>query len=283
MGFITSKEKHNMENKELTVNQTNQLTTTSFEDFKSLDDMLAFGEKICKSDLSPLKRKEDVVAALLMGKELGMGVMTSINNIYPINGKASSGIHIIAAQLLKAGISYNVIVDYEPVFAIAIKGSQVANEKGEMKDTYITVKKEPYSYELKEGESRGKTVIDMVTIIKFNRVLKQPNGTYIPMEIISKFYKTDIPEVLAKKDNWKNYENIMMYSRCFTNGAKRIGDDVILGLYETSELADANNIPYKVEDGVATIIDSNPKQKEKTGNPESSITEAVIESNTPNA
>lgn len=268
-----------MENKELTVNQTNQLTTTSFEDFKSLDDMLAFGEKICKSDLSPLKRKEDVVAALLMGKELGMGVMTSINNIYPINGKASSGIHIIAAQLLKAGISYSIIADYEPVFAIAIKGEVDAQGKQQ----FITVKKEPYSYKLEDGELRGKTVIDMVTIIKFNRVLKQPNGTYIPMEIISKFYKTDIPESLAKKDNWKNYENVMMYSRCFTNGAKRIGDDVILGLYETSELADANNIPYKVEDGVATIIDSNPKQKEKTGNPESSITEAVIEPNTPNA
>lgn len=268
-----------MENNELTVNQTNQLTTTSFEDFKSLDDMLSFGEKICKSELSPLKRKEDVVAALLMGKELGMGVMTSINNIYPINGKASSGIHIIAAQLLKAGISYKIIADYEPVFAIAIKGAV----DGEGKQTYVTVKKEPYSYKLEDGESRGKTVIDMVTIIKFNRVLKQPDGSFIPMEIVSKFYKSDIPESLAKKDNWKNYENVMMYSRCFTNGAKRIGDDVILGLYETSELADANNIPYKVEDGVATIIESTTPKDRKTVNTEGKIEEATIEPTTPNA
>ena len=123
----------------------------------------------------------------------------------------------------------------------------------------------------------------MVTIIKFNRVLKQPDGSFIPMEIVSKFYKSDIPESLAKKDNWKNYENVMMYSRCFTNGAKRIGDDVILGLYETSELADANNIPYKVEDGVATIIESTTPKDRKTVNTEGKIEEATIEPTTPNA
>lgn len=275
-----------MKKEELTVNQSTQVATTSFEDFKSLDDMLKFGETICKSNLSPLKTPQDVVAALLMGRELGMGVMVSINNIYPINGKASSGIHIIAGQLLKAGISYKVLSDYEPVFGIAIKGSPKENEKGEMKDTYITVKKEPYSYVLKEGEMRGKTVLDVVTIIEFSRVLRQPDGSFIPMSIISKFYKSDIPEDFISgakaKDNWLKYENVMMYTRCFTNGAKRIADDVILGLYETSELADANNVPYKVEDGVATIIDSNPKQKENVGNPTSNIEEATIEATTPN-
>lgn len=271
-----------MKKEELTVNQSTQVVTTSFEDFKSLDDMLKFGETICKSNLSPLKTPQDVVAALLMGRELGMGVMVSINNIYPINGKASSGIHIIAGQLLKAGISYKVLSDYEPVFAIAIKGAP----DGEGKATYITVKKEPYSYELKDGEIRGKSVIDIVTIIEFSRVLKQPDGSFIPMTIVSKFYKSDIPEDFISgakaKDNYLKYENVMMYTRCFTNGSKRIADDVILGLYETSELADANNVPYKVEDGVATIIDSNPKQKENVGNPTSNVTEAVIEATTPN-
>jgi hypothetical protein len=98
------------------------------------------------------------------------------------------------------------------------------------------------------------------------------------MEIISEFYYTDIPEALLKKDNWKNWLKLMMYSRCFTNGSKRIGDDVLLGLSETSELADLNNIPYKIEDGVAVIIQSDKKvtNKEESNVKETKIEEATI-------
>lgn len=269
-----------MENDKTSGNQSLELANTSFDSFKSLEDMLKFGATICKSRLSPLDTPQDVVAALLMGKELGMGVMVSINNIYPINGKASSGIHIIAGQLLKAGISNELLSDNEPVFNIAIEG--ITDAEG--KKTVIVVKKEPYSYTLKEGEHRGKTIVDRVTIIKFNRLLKQPNGEYIPMETISKFYKSDIPNGYLDgpkaKDNWLNWMPVMMYTRCFTNGAKRIGDDVILGLYETSELADLNNIPCKIVDGVVTIIHSGVKPTEKTN---SSIEEATIEETTQKA
>lgn len=259
-----------------------ELTATAFEDFKSLDDMLAFGEQIAKSQLSPLKTKEDVVAALLMGRELGMGVMVSINNIYPINGRASSGIHIIAAQLLKAGISYEVLNDFEPVFKVAIKGEPTKDAQGNLKDTWITVGKRPYSETLKlnEGESRSVTPCDTLTRIKFNRVLKQPDGSFKHMTIVSSFYYSEIPkdylEGTKAKDNWKNWLSVMMYTRCFTNGAKRIGDDLITGLSETSELADAYNIPVKIEDGVATVIHTPEVKKEKNN---SSIEEAKVDDN----
>lgn len=261
-----------------------ELTATAFEDFKSLDDMMAFGEQIAKSSLSPLKVKEDVVAALLMGRELGLGVMVSINNIYPINGKASSGIHIIAGQLLKVGVTYEVLNDYEPVFQIVIKGSQAKNKDGELVDTFVPVRKVPYSEsipsKLNDLELRGKTPIDTLTRIKFKRQLKQPDGSYRDMEIISSFYYSEIPkdylEGSKAKDNWTKWLSVMMYTRCFTNGAKRIADDVILGLYETSELADANNIPVKIEDGIATIVQTTiVKEKEKSPIEEAKIDDSV--------
>jgi hypothetical protein len=274
-----------MKDNEKSENQSLELAKTSFNNFRDLNDMLEFGKQICISELSPLKTPNDVVAALLMGKELGLGVMTSINNIYPINGKASSGIHIIAAQLLKAGITYSIIADYEPVFQVSLrtkdengKDIPVLNKDAQGNPVPVFVGKARHTQEVRENEKKGSTIIDYVTIIKFNRVVKQPDGTYLPMEIISEFYYTDIPEALLKKDNWKNWLKLMMYSRCFTNGSKRIGDDVLLGLSETSELADLNNIPYKIEDGVAVIIQSDKKvtNKEESNVKETKIEEATI-------
>lgn len=263
-----------MENNVTTTKTSDNLAVTSFESFKSMEDMLAFGKKIAESRLSPLKTAEDVVAAMLMGKELGMGVMVSINNIYPIEGKASSGLHIIAGLLLKNGIAHEIIYDYEPVFNIAIKSGEDVDKKA----IFVSVRKAPYSESLKEGEVRGKTVIDYLTTIKFRRKLKQADDTYIDMEIVSNFYYTDIPESLLTKSNWQNYLKLMMYARCFTNGAKKIGDDVLLGLYEISELADATKTPYTMtEEGTVTILDTkeniNPKQK-------SNVEEATILDNT---
>lgn len=261
----------NVTSKEVPTITSTELAATSFENFKSMNDILAFGEIICQSKLSPLKTPGDVAAALLMGKELGLSPMISINNIYPIEGKASSGIHIIAAQLLKIGISYEVISEYEPVFEIAIKGDP---NPVDGKPTFVRVKRSPYSEPLKEGEFRGKTITDYVTIIKFKRKLKQPDGTYIPMEIISKFYYSEIPESLLKKTNWQNYLTVMMYTRCFTNGAKKIGDDVLLGLSELSEMADATNTPYEYKpDGTITILD----KKDQIAKEESAVEDATIE------
>ena len=57
--------------KEVATITSTELAATSFENFKSVEDMLKFGEIIAVSRLSPLKTANDVVAALLMGKELG--------------------------------------------------------------------------------------------------------------------------------------------------------------------------------------------------------------------
>lgn len=255
-----------MENNEI-VKAENKLATASFTDFKTMDDMIAFGGLIAKSKLSPLKKGEDVVAAMLMGRELGLGVMVSINNIYPIEGKASSGIHIIAGQLLKAGIAYEVINDYEPVFPIAIV---VKDDDG--KDKKMIVRNAPYSEPLKEGEIRGNKVIDVQTKIRFTRVLKQPNGEFIKMVVDGVFCKSEIVDAWMLKSNWKNHMKDMMYTRAFIRGAKRVGDDVILGLSETSELADVYNLDYTVKEGVVTILEPTESNKSTTNKEEASST-----------
>jgi len=50
----------------------------------------------------------------------------------------------------------------------------------------------------------------------------------------------------------------MLYARCLSKGANRIGQDLLMGLYTTEELSDALNIQesniIRSEDGLITEI-----------------------------
>ena len=68
---------------------------------------------------------------------------------------------------------------------------------------------------------------------------------------------------LTTKDNWKRMPKEMLYARCLAKGANRIGQDLLLGLYMTDELADAFNVAeqqmVRDEEGfVVEIKESNP-------------------------
>ncbi|MEK6881511.1 MAG: hypothetical protein AABY22_17950, partial [Nanoarchaeota archaeon] len=97
-------------------NAKETVSINNIDTFNSIEDLLEFGAKIAKSKLTPLKTAEDVMTAVLMGRDLGIKTMVAVNNIYPIEGKASCGIHIINALLLKAGVTWEVIEDYTPLY-----------------------------------------------------------------------------------------------------------------------------------------------------------------------
>lgn len=236
--------------------------TTSFKDFKNFEEMIAFGDKICKSNFSPLKKGEDVVAALLLGKELGFDVMTSIQNIYPINGRGSLGIHLISSLCMKAGITYKILKDYQPLYQIAL-----------VKDKVIVGTREGFINEpLFEGEKRNPSPIDYVTIIEFSRKVKQPDGTWEKMTVESSYSIREATQAeLTVKDNWIKNPKTMVRTRALSLGYRLIGDDVINGMYEHSELADVYNMKYNVtEDGAVTIIENKPldtlSKKDTTSN-----------------
>ena len=39
----------------------------------------------------------------------------------------------------------------------------------------------------------------------------------------------------------------MLYSRAMSQGARRVAPDVLMGLMETTELADSNGVEYKLD------------------------------------
>lgn len=251
--------------------QSKAVTTSTLTEFANLEQLQLFGEQIVKSGLTPFKKGEQAVAAILFGKELGLGAMISVNNIHSINGRASVGIHIINALLQSAGVVVEVLRNYEPCVATVLKGEDgnpvmfdvsgveaKSNDKKEYPQgcrpqflREIFIDELPADYEIK-----GKRISNFKTVVKLTRKLKQPDGSWKDVVIIQSFSKTDADIAdLSGKDNWRNHPKVMALNRAIAFGGRLIASDILLGVYETSEIADTYNVPYKVDDnGKVTII-----------------------------
>jgi hypothetical protein len=235
--------------------ETQEKEAVAISKINDFQGLLTFGNNIIKSGLTPLKKGEDVVAAILLGRELGLGEMVSVNNIYSVNGKAAASIHVINALLQKAGVVVEVLHDYEPCVRTVMKGDDGNPVKDEKGNTVIL--REIFASEIPlENEIKGKIISNYKTVVKFTRQLKQPDGKYKDTSVISSFsYQDSVIAGLNTKDNWKNYPKVMTLNRALAFGGRLIGADILLGLYEVSELADAHNIDYKLEpNGKTTII-----------------------------
>lgn len=279
-----------------TVDKDKNIAATTIRDvitFKSLDELRAYGNEVAKTGFTPLKSGKDVVAAILTGQELGLKPMFSANNIYPINGKATLGIHAINKILLENGIVTEVIRDYEPCVNFVMKAEDglaalvdaLGKDVKRVLDQDGKLTKAPDGSSpivLREGfvdehpmdhEVKGKKIIDYKTVIRLTRKLRQPDGTFKDVSMTDTFSYKDansviinkLGESLLAKDNWKNYTRQMVFARAFSFVARKIADDLLGGLPETSEYADVRNIPYTItEDGKITIIEENNKENINT-------------------
>lgn len=273
-------------------------TISELVTFKSLDELRAYGDEMAKTGFTPLKSGKDIVAAILTGQELGLKPMFSANNIYPINGKATLGVHAINKLLLENGIITEKIRDFEPCVNFVMKGEDglaaLIDSNGKdvkrVADADGNFTKAPEGSSpivLREGfvdeapadhEVKGKKIVNYKTVIKMTRKMRQPDGTFKDLVVIGSFSTKEaasviinkVGETLLSKDNWRNYPKTMTYTRAFTFTAKEIADDILGGLPETSEYADFKNIAYTMtEEGKATVI--------KTENKESFNTEDINE------
>lgn len=249
-------------------------TNDTITSFKNLDEIQAFGDRIAKSEISPLKEGKDVVAAVLLGRELGLPPMVSINNIYPINGKGTLSVHIINALLQRNGVVVEIVRNFEPCVNFALKadgsdkavlfdgsGNLIAREKdgsvpkdaeGNLLGMPMILREGFVDEHPKENEVKSTRITNTRTIVRFTRQILQKNGSYVPMIIESSYSlaEAQMADLYGnpKKENWNKYPKQMLLNRALAFGGRLIGADILLGMYETSEMADANHIPYKVVD-----------------------------------
>lgn len=200
----------NTEIKKIEENKSTELT--KFDKFQNVEEMLNLAKILIKSKLVPtnLKQPEQIVAVVLQGKELGFDAITSINNIHNIQGRATLGVHAIAALLKNSGITYKLIEDG------------------------VFVKEDGTTDKTKIPETNYK---DRRTTIKF---YENFHGKIIENDI-SFSVKEAQEQGLLKKDNWKRMQLIMLRARTLAIGARFVAPNALLGMYETSEAADFSN------------------------------------------
>ena len=104
---------------------SNQLTTTinpnslsriNLFDEKQLVAAENFITKVMRSEKGGIKSVNDGLAVLMRAQDLNLPFSTCLEHIHVINGKTGIDIHVIKALLLKAGVVWECVNDYTPLY-----------------------------------------------------------------------------------------------------------------------------------------------------------------------
>ena len=234
-------------------------------DTNSMTGMLSFAEQVLKSGLKPtyIKTPQDVVSAIIMGRELGFSPFVSMNNIYPIEGKPTVGVHLFTALALKNKTTYEILDDFKPIhsYTDSMGNSYETSYLKDNKDTYFVAAfapdKIPKGFKPPEGKVvvwKSVTPIDYITRIRFDRVMTDGKIWTITH---SYKYSEAVQAGLANKDNWKKQPKTMTRTRCLVAGIKLIGGDYTQGLVETTEMADSVGKVINIDEEGKVINDPN--------------------------
>ena len=233
------------------------------------DKALELMKIMSKGALSKGKSAEALLAMYLKSRELGIGFASAADHMQVINNKTGVDIHIIKALLLKAGSSiwWEKLKDYEPRYKYT-DGSNVWIKFGKADpDEFLPVEcMYVYDKETKNKcEADGKIAVwkddiapfDWITTYKFEREILLPytKNVKILIEVSSFSWREAIVAKLPldktnqfnPDSNWQKYRKLMLDHRAFTFGARAIGSDLLMGVYETKELLDMNKISYTID------------------------------------
>lgn len=221
-----------------------ELATLDYTDFSTPARMLELGKVLAKSQLVPLKKPEDVVVALMTGKELGLPFVTSVSQIYPINGRPTLGVHIQRAVLLKNNIIIQKIEDAVKIFEFVkidaegkvLKEPKKIQKEGKTVEIQVPIVLGEGTLE-EQPKNSAKRHIDTRTTYKFTREIKMPSGKFKEVTATGSFTLGEAREAeLLVKDVWVKYWRRMLDARSFTIGASEIADDLLLGLKPAEEM-----------------------------------------------
>lgn len=158
-----------------------------------------------------------------MGKELGFPTISAFQYIIPIQGKLTLSAKAIGAVLRKNKVTFKTVEDAVWLYP---DGSTKSAHSGDV------------------------APVDRRTTIVFTRDGVEEEVSYYFTDAKSAGYHT--------KDNWVRMPREMMWARCLSKGATRVGQDLLMGLYSADEMFDAlDNGKMKVtrdEDGTITSI-----------------------------
>jgi hypothetical protein len=248
------------------------------------EEMLKRANDLVKAELVPFKNPQDLLLVWQAALDYNIPLASALSSIYVIKGRITVGGHIITGKLLKGGVHIAIINDFVPVTHFVAKGGFKLTLTAEQYLAKSNVYEVVTHDELK-AKSYDQTkspiikvnppyidedVPDTLTTIRFTRKLMMADGSYSEMIHTSDFYLHQAYQagfmgknITNAKDNWYNHTKSMCYMRCLTNGAKRIGADLIHDMIEVSEFADHSNVPYEVDEASEKAAQAIPTIKIK--------------------
>lgn len=94
----------------------NSFAAINLFDKDGIDKATALLTVMMRSEKGGIKSVNDGIAILMRAQDLNLPFTTCIEHIHVINGKTGIDVHIIKALLLKAGVTWEVVDDYTPLY-----------------------------------------------------------------------------------------------------------------------------------------------------------------------
>lgn len=245
-------------------NKEDSSFTVIRETASSLEAMKSIARELIGSQLCPLKKESDVIVAIITGNQYGFHFMTSVNQIFPINGKPTMSVHLQRALLITNKVIFNKILDAEPIYEFG--------KLTEDKSTFDTVEVPgPNGQKVRVPKDRIKGTmsikppthgvikqVDTITKYSFTRMIRMEDGSFEKLNVISEYKHSDAHVAgLLDKDNWVKHLPRMLDARAFAIGAREIASDILLGVYSVNELADEYNVKYTVSASGEETVQTN--------------------------
>ena len=223
--------------------ESGEIHILEFEQYANVNQMLQAAQMLINTNTLPnnITEPEQVVGIMKYGNELGVPVMTALNNINMIQGRPTLGVHLILAQLHKYRVTYQITEDFVAV--------DMGNGSIDARTTIVFTDhslKDQFKQELKEYSK-----MDDDTKEIYKPILEKLQAS-IHTEL-SYYWSQAAGSGLTEKSNWQKDPRNMMRVRCLTAGARLVKPQALHGGYETTELAEAmdadTEIPadYKIE------------------------------------
>jgi hypothetical protein len=183
------------------MSEKKQEALAKFDDFKNVNEALAFAEKLIGTPAIPvtLKTPEEVVSIISFGRELGFKPLLALNNISLVKGKMILSVHMFAALAKQQGYDYRLLKDFEAEITDPSKPDQVT----------------------------------MVTEIEFFWISK------VTKQVMSHKHRITWNEIirmeLDQRDNYKKMPRIMLRTRCLVMGLRFANPVGTMGMYSEEE------------------------------------------------
>lgn len=179
------------------------------------------------------------------------------------NGKTGVDIHVITALLLKAGIEWKTTHRYVPLYKY-MDGNKYQYTTQTLPSNAYIVSASISADEKLKAKNDGKHLvsilpgppIDYYTCVEFRRHTLMSDNKVRERIVKGEFLCSTAVNAGLIKDGsaWAKYTNRLCFVRAFTEGAREIASDILLGLYERSELYDLDNKSYDLDVNENVII-----------------------------